>query len=169
MRKLLHDPPPPAPANVPQLSRLSDQMLSARDLQQAHMEEPQCAQCHRKIDPIGFGLENFDAAGKWRVEELIPAANKNQKDAYAPIDASGTMPNRQSFGDYFELRDRVAEQGSDFARGFTEYLISYGLGRPYGFTDYDLAEEILGQARRKENQTRTFIHALVQSEDFHRK
>jgi len=64
LRKLLNDPPPPAPPNVPQLSRLSGKPLSPRERLVAHQEQPQCAQCHRKIDPIGFGLENFDAIGR---------------------------------------------------------------------------------------------------------
>ncbi|MCB1086726.1 MAG: DUF1592 domain-containing protein, partial [Verrucomicrobiae bacterium] len=69
LRKLLHDPPPPAPANVPAITRLSGQVLTTRERLLAHQEEPQCASCHRKIDPIGFGLENFDAAGQWRTED----------------------------------------------------------------------------------------------------
>lgn len=169
MRKLLNDPPPPAPANVPQLSRLSEKRLSARELQIAHMEEPQCAQCHQKIDPIGYGLENFDAAGKWRSMERIIATKKNEEDSWAPIDPSGTLPNKTPFKDYFELRDRIAEKGDSFARGLTESLIEYGLGRPYGFTDYDLAQEILSEAKSSEYQSRTFIHALVQSEQFQQK
>ncbi|MCB1123400.1 MAG: DUF1592 domain-containing protein, partial [Verrucomicrobiae bacterium] len=71
MRCLLNDAPPPAPANVPQLSRLNGQFLSAREMQKAHQEEPQCAQCHRKIDPLGFGLENFNAVGSWRDLEIV--------------------------------------------------------------------------------------------------
>ncbi|NNE35029.1 MAG: DUF1592 domain-containing protein, partial [Rhodothermales bacterium] len=61
LKHLLHDPPPPPPANIPQLSRLSGEPRSGRDLQTLHQDAPQCAQCHRKIDPIGFGLENFTA------------------------------------------------------------------------------------------------------------
>ncbi len=69
LRKLLHDPPPPAPPNVPQLTRLEGKLLTSRERILAHQEEPQCASCHRKIDPIGFGLENFNAVGKWRTED----------------------------------------------------------------------------------------------------
>jgi hypothetical protein len=58
LRKLLHKPPPPAPANVPQLSRHDGKLLPARELLQTHMEEAQCSQCHRRIDPIGFGLDS---------------------------------------------------------------------------------------------------------------
>ena len=71
LRHLLNDPPPPPPANVPMLSRLDDKVLAVRELQKAHQEAPQCAQCHRKIDPIGYGLENFTAAGLWRDHEIV--------------------------------------------------------------------------------------------------
>lgn len=66
LRYLLNDPPPPAPPNVPQLSRHAGKLLPARELLEMHMEEAQCAQCHRKIDPIGYGLEHFNAVGLWR-------------------------------------------------------------------------------------------------------
>ena len=64
LKKVLNEPPPPAPANVAQLSRLESRLLTNRERLLAHQEQPQCAQCHRKIDPIGFGLENFDAVGR---------------------------------------------------------------------------------------------------------
>jgi len=159
LRYLLNDPPPPAPANVPQLSRLDDKSLTTRDRLRLHQEEAQCASCHRKIDPIGFGLENFTAAGKWRTQD------GHGKRAY-DIDPSGKFHNGPEFADYFELRDRIAEKENDFARGFTEALIGYGLGRPFGFTDEDLALEILATARKEQNSLSEFIHALVQSKAF---
>ena len=58
LRKLLNDPPPPAPANIPQIARLAGRLLTTEERLQAHQEEAQCASCHRRIDPIGMGLEN---------------------------------------------------------------------------------------------------------------
>ena len=80
LRKLLHDPPPPAPANVPQLSRLEGKLLPVRKLIDAHMEEAQCAQCHRNIDPIGYGLEHFNAVGLWRNSELVSGSHRKTKE-----------------------------------------------------------------------------------------
>ncbi|MCB1209551.1 MAG: DUF1588 domain-containing protein, partial [Verrucomicrobiales bacterium] len=167
LRKLLHDPPPPAPKNVPQISRLEGQVLTTRERLAAHMEEAQCAQCHRKIDPIGFGLENFNAAGKWRTTDHYEkkGVGKKQWD----IDPSGAFHNGPAFQDFFELRDLVAARQPDFAQGFTEALIEYALGRPYGFTDADLADEIVQQAKAKNFAIREFIQALVQSGTFRRK
>ena len=159
LRYLLNDPPPPAPPNVPQLSRLTDKPLTARERVLAHQEEPQCASCHRKIDPIGFGLENFTAAGKWRTED------KHGKKTY-DIDPSGKFHKGPAFADYFEMRDLIAQREDDFARGFTEHLIGYGLGRAFGFTDEDLAAGILASAKKEEFSVSEFIHALVQSKAF---
>ena len=159
LRHVLNDPPPPAPPNVPQLSRLADKPLTTREKLAAHMEEAQCASCHRKIDPIGFGLENFNAAGKWRVEE------KHGKKTHK-IDPSGAFHNGPAFADYYEMRDLIAAREGDFAQGFVEHLIGYGLGRPFGFTDKDLADEIVATAKSKQYTVSEFVHALVQSEAF---
>ena len=159
LRYLLNDPPPPAPPNVPQLSRLADKPLTARERVLAHQEEPQCASCHRKIDPIGFGLENFTAAGKWRTED------KHGKKTY-DIDPSGKFHKGPEFSGYFEMRDLIAQKENDFARGFTEHLIGYGLGRPFGFTDEDLANEITSAAKKEDHSVSAFVHALVQSKAF---
>jgi hypothetical protein len=168
LRCLLNDGPPPAPANVPQLSRLEGKMLSARELQKAHQKEPQCAQCHRTIDPLGFGLENFDAVGLWRKTETTTLKNKRKgigKKTF-PIDASGTMPDGTPFEDYFQMRDRIAEQQEAFARGLTENLIEYALGRPYGFTDHAMADRIIKRAKQNDYAVDEFIHGVIQSRRF---
>jgi hypothetical protein len=171
LRYLLNDPPPPAPANVPQLSRLADKPLNTREKLAAHMEAAQCASCHRKIDPIGFGLENFDAAGKWRTTKVYRTKKgRNWRNVKSwEIDASGAFHKGPAFADYFELRDLIAEREPDFARGFTEALLEYALGRPFGFTDEDLAKDILAAAKSKQYSVREFIQALVSSKRFKRK
>ncbi|HCN75601.1 MAG TPA: hypothetical protein DIT13_00225 [Verrucomicrobiales bacterium] len=166
LRKLLHDPPPPAPPNVPQLARLEGKPLTARERILAHQEEPQCASCHRKIDPIGFGLENFDAAGKWRTEDHF---EKGKVKKTWPIDPAAAFHNGPAFKDYFELRDLITARSDAFARGFTESLIEYALGRPFGFTDEYLAQSIISRAKAKDFVLREFIHALVSSDAFQRK
>ena len=186
LRYVLNDPPPPAPANVPQLSRLNDQKLTVRERVSAHQEEPQCASCHRKIDPIGFGLENFTASGLWRTsyasvagkqtkaEKRINKAAKKAGKTKTPvakpvrsgIDASGKFHNGPAFKDYYELRDKIAEQHESFARGYTEALIAYGLGRPFGFTDEDLADRVMATGRKYNYNAASFIHAVVASKEF---
>ena len=79
---------------------------------------------------------------------------------------SGKFHKGPEFSDYFEMRDLIAQKENDFARGFTEHLIGYGLGRPFGFTDEDLAIGILASAKKEEFSVIEFIHALVQSKAF---
>jgi hypothetical protein len=167
LRKLLHSPPPPAPPNVPQITRLEGKLLNTRERLMAHQEEPQCLQCHRKIDAIGFGLENFNAAGKWRTEEIYEKKGAGKKTW--PIDPAGQFHNGPAFKDYFELRDLIAAKPESFARGFTEALIEYALGRPYGFTDTVLADDIVAKAKLRNFTMIDFIAALATSREFGRK
>jgi hypothetical protein len=167
LRKLLHEPPAPAPPNVPQLNRLEDKLLSTRERLAAHQEQPQCAQCHRKIDPIGFGLENFNATGKWRTTEIYEKKGVGSKTW--PISPAGAFYKGTSFKDYFELRDQIAAHPEKFGRGFTEALVEYGMGRPFGFLDEPLATTILTEAQAKDYQMAAFIRALVLSETFQTK
>ncbi|MCB1077007.1 MAG: DUF1592 domain-containing protein, partial [Verrucomicrobiae bacterium] len=174
LRKLLHDPPPPAPANVPAITRLSGQVLTTRERLLAHQEEPQCASCHRKIDPIGFGLENFDAAGQWRTEDSYTAIDANGKiDPKSTktwtIDPSAAFHKGPAFNDYFALRDIIASGADDFARSFSEALVEFALGRPLGFRDEPLVTDMIGQAGKKDLAIREFIHGLVSSEEFRTK
>jgi len=164
---LLHDPPPPAPANVPQLSRLAGKPLSARDTLSAHTEQPQCAQCHQTIDPLGFGLENFDATGRWRTQETVFDARR--RPVKLPIDPSGSLPDGTAFANFDELRAGLAAHEDKLARSFSEGLIAYGLGRPFGFTDYDLAETLMQKGKAADFSPRAFVHALVQSDLFQSK
>lgn len=174
LRKLLNDPPPPAPANVPQLARLAGKSLTTRERLVAHQEEAQCASCHRKIDPIGLGLENFDAVGLWRTEDTSFATDANGKPILKTkktwqIDPSGALHRGPAFGDFFELRDVVAAKSDAFARGFSMALIEYGLGRPCGFSDEALLDGMVAAAERKDFAMREFVHALVRSKEFHTK
>jgi hypothetical protein len=166
-KHLLNDPPPPAPPNVPQLSRLESRLLSTRERFKAHQEEPQCASCHRRFDPLGFGLENFDAAGLWRTTDGYEKKGVGKKEWQ--IDPAGTLHQGPAFQDFFELREVVAKRGDDFATGFTEALLEYALGRPCGFADDELVQGILSQAKAKNWQLRQFFQALVASQEFQSK
>jgi hypothetical protein len=164
LRKLLHDPPPPAPPNVPQLSRFDGKPLSVRERLRMHQEQPQCGSCHRRIDPIGFGLENFDAAGRWRTRDAsVKEAAATQA---GEIDASGAFHGGPAFADFFELRHIVGGRIDAFATGFTESLLEYALGRPVGFSDDPLVRRIVAEAASEDYSVRAFIEAVVRSEAF---
>jgi mono/diheme cytochrome c family protein len=174
LRKLLNDPPPPAPANIPAITRLAGQVLTPRERLLAHQEDPQCASCHRKIDPIGLGLENFDAAGQWRTEDSYTAVDtagkpdQRSKKTWT-IDTASALHKGPAFQDYFALRDIIASKPDAFARGFSTALIEFALGRSIGFRDEPLIEEMLRESGRKNFAVREFIHTLVRSEEFHTK
>jgi hypothetical protein len=167
LRKLMHDPPPPAPKGVPQLSRLESKLLTARERILAHQEQPQCAQCHRKIDPIGFGLENFDAVGTWRTKDGYEKKGVGKKEW--EIDPSGVFHRGPAFGNFAELRDRIAERKEPFARGFAEALVEYALGRGVGFSDEELLDSIVQSAAKEQYAIRAFVQAMVQSRAFQTK
>lgn len=164
LRKLCNDPPPPAPPNVPELKRIATGM-TVRERLRLHQEEPQCAQCHRKIDPVGFGLENFDAVGQWRTEDRQPGLPA----AKAAIDPAGAFHRGPAFHDFYELRELIAAQPERFARGFTSALIAYALGRPFSFVDEELAESMVSGAAANNFVVRDFVHRVVASKAFQTK
>jgi len=178
LRKLMHDPPPPAPPNVPQLTRLEGQQITTRERLRMHQEQPQCAQCHRVIDPIGFGLENFDAAGRWRTEEHFHGRDWVVKNALAgkvvkkswPIEPSGAFYGGPSFKGFFQLRDQLASRHADaFVRGLIENLYAYALGRPVSFADRETLDGLLAVAKQKGCGLRDIVHAIVSTSEFQTK
>jgi len=124
LENLLNAPPPPPPPNVP---NLDDAKIAAdatlRERMDAHRNNAICASCHSRMDPIGFGLENFDAVGNWR-----------EKDGKT-IDASGTLPDGRTFHGPVELTRLLREDGDAFARCLAEKMTIYALGR--GLEPYD--------------------------------
>lgn len=174
LRKLLNNPPPPAPANIPAITRLADQVLTTRERMIAHQQDAQCASCHRRIDPIGFGLENFDAVGLWRTEDSYQVRDENGKPVANKkktwtIDPASAFHNGPAFKDFFEMREQIAARSDEFARGFSLALTEYALGRPVGFRDEPLLADMLLVAKKKDLALREFILALVLSEEFHTK
>ncbi len=172
LRKLMNDAPPPAPANVPQIARLAGKVLTTRERLQMHQEDAQCASCHRKIDPVGFGLENFDAVGLWRTEDTYQVKDEQGKPVKGasktwPIEASATLHKGPAFKDFFGLRNIIASRSDAFAKGFSTALIEYGLGRTIGFRDEPLIDEMVTAAKNDKLGVRAFLKALVSSKEFH--
>lgn len=176
LRKLMNTPPPPAPANVPQLSRLNEQKLTARERLTAHQEQAQCAQCHRRIDPIGFGLENFDPGGLWREVDTYKPGEYLRRDAEGKlvvatysIDPSGAFHKGPSFANYFELRDRIAEHGDGFLCGLIENLYEYALGRPTSFADVEAIDGLVAAAKAEGGGLKSIVKNLIATPEFQTK
>src|SRR5262249_54315842 len=125
LNNLLGSPPPPPPADVPALEETevaSD--VSLRKQLEIHRSNPTCAACHSKMDVLGFGLENYDAIGRWRT-----------MDGKAPIEPGGIMPNGASFRTAAEMRNVLLASLPQVSRCLTEKIMMYALGR--GMQQYD--------------------------------
>ena len=139
-----------------------------------HQEDAQCASCHRKIDPVGFALENLDAVGQWRTEDTYQVMDEKGKPVKGAvktwqIEPSGQLHKGPAFRDYFEFRNIVASRSEAFAKGFSEVLLEYALGRPTGFRDEPLVAQMVRDAGQNNLALRGFIHSLVASSEFHTK
>ena len=86
--------------------------------------------------------------------QLDPAPLKSNflSDTQLPIDSTGTLPDGTPFADFADMRKKISARQDDFARGFTEHLIEYGLGRPFGFKDLNLADDMISQARKERHE-----------------
>ena len=165
LRKFLDRPPPPAPANVPMLdpSDLGDR--SIRETLAVHMTKPQCSSCHRRIDPLGFGLENFDPVGLWR-ESVLSADGTKQFS----IEPAGLMPDgRRSFSSPEEMKDWMMEDRDAFLTGLTKAMMTYGIGRKVGFPDQVEVERVVAVTAAKGYGLRTLIHEIIRSKPFQTK
>ena len=137
---ILNDPPPAPPPNVPELDAGAEPLASMRSLVELHQTKAQCASCHARFDFIGLGLENFDAIGLWRDEELVTEAQearqipKRPKKIY-PIDAGGELPNGETFEDLYGLKSALMKEERAVAGSLFEGLLCYALGRDVSFTD----------------------------------
>jgi hypothetical protein len=127
LENLLGAPPPQPPDDVPELEETQvGESASLRQQLEQHRAAAACAVCHDQIDPIGFGLENYDAVGAWRTH-----------DGKIPIDASGTLPDGSSFNGARELVAVLKGQSGAFTRNLSEKMLTYALGR--GLEPYDSA------------------------------
>jgi hypothetical protein len=136
LEELLDAAPPPPPPNVPDLSKqdtAENAKLTLRQRTERHRTDPACAACHRIMDPLGFGLENFDAIGRWREVD----------DYGAPIDALGELPGRQHFNTPAELRRILMSHKDQFVRAFTGKLLAFSLGRRLSGYDEVVVDDIV--------------------------
>ena len=168
---LLNDPPPPPPPNVPELDAGANPLASVRSLVELHQTKAQCASCHARFDFIGLGLENFDAVGLWRDEELVTEAQEAQqvsrrpKKIY-PVDASGELPNGETFKDVHGLKAALMKEERAVAASIFEGLLCYALGRDVSFTDLPMIEKALNELEPDDFPVRAMIKKIVTSEPF---
>jgi hypothetical protein len=148
----------PLPAPPPGVDSLNDSSITATTLRERleeHRSKAECASCHSHLDPLGCGLENFDAIGAWR-----------DRDGTDPVDASGVLPDGRSFRGPAELRTLVADRPADFVRCLTEKLTIYALGRGLSDADGRAIERIVTHAARNDYRFSSLVIALVRSDLF---
>lgn len=157
LEEILGTPPPPAPPDVGDLPEeaSTDKNASIRDLLTVHRANPTCANCHQKMDPIGFGLENFDPTGRWR-------------DSYGekPIVAWDTMPSGEIFSGPAQLKKILLSKEDDFGRVLSEKMFIYATGRNVGFVDELFIQRLVKNLKENRFDTEKFIIELVSLEPF---
>lgn len=147
---------PPPPADVPALDEGAvGTSMSLRQQMEKHRADPMCSTCHNKMDPLGFGLENYNGIGKWRT-----------MDGKFPVDASGTLPNGKSFTSPAEMRALLKDQMPQFARAMTEKMLTYALGRGLGPNDHRTEEDIERRWAASGYAFQTLIYEVVHSLPF---
>ncbi len=153
---ILNSPPPPPPANVPSLDE--DAVGSSASLRQQleqHRKNVVCASCHARMDPLGFGFENFDAVGAWRT-----------LDGKFPIDPSGVLPDGKAFRGAQELKVILREQKDTFAEGLTEKLLTYALGRGLDRSDQPAMKQIVARMAVDNYKFSSLLLGIVDSAPF---
>jgi len=156
LETVLGDPPPSAPPNVPSLEQAkADDHASLRERLEIHRSNPSCAGCHKLIDPIGLGLENFDATGRWR----------DQEDG-REILAQGSLVDGKTFTGPTELIKILSDRTPDVAKNFTQRLLTYALGRGLQRADRCDVDKILAHAQQNRYTIKSLILEIVQSDSF---
>jgi hypothetical protein len=159
LENLLGAAPPPPPDNVPALneSNLGTEVSLRQRLEQ-HRRDPSCSPCHNAMDPIGFGLENYDAVGAWRT-----------MDGKFPIESSGTLPDGRKFSGSRELKAIVKGQSEQFVRNVTEKLLTYSLGRGLERFDRPTVDAISRQVAANNYKFSSLVLEVVKSTPFRMK
>ncbi|MEI6342343.1 MAG: DUF1592 domain-containing protein [Verrucomicrobiota bacterium] len=156
LEQILGEHVPPPPPDIPALDTQESkgaQGLTLRQRTELHTKNPVCANCHRTLDPIGFGLENFDAIGRWR----------DRNEAGIPIDSAGKLPAGSAFANPAELKRLLAARESDLARNLTERFMAYALGRPLEGYDEVVIDQLMARIAADGYQVRTILTEVITS------
>ena len=157
LETILGDPPPPPPPNVPELEE-SASSVSSESLRQRlelHRQNVACAQCHDRIDPLGFGLENYGVLGRWR-------------DKYEghTVYARGALPDGTTFSGPAELKLALLGRKDQFVRHLTKKMLGYALGRGLTYYDYCAVNSIVDKLRANDYKSHHLLFGIIQSVPF---
>jgi hypothetical protein len=154
---LLADPPPPPPPSAGSLPEATGELAdkSLRERLEAHRADPSCAVCHKRMDPLGMAMENFDAVGRWR-----------EFDGEDKIDAHGELPDGRKLSGPASLRDVLLEDYPRVRRCIAERLLIYSLGRGLEPADECAINEIVAAAEANGETFSSMVRAIVKSAPF---
>lgn len=156
LEQILGERVPPPPPDIPELEeqpRNEVEGLTLRQRTELHQSEVTCRNCHKVLDPIGFGLENFDAIGRWR----------EKNDEGLAIDSAGKLPSGESFSSPAELKGLLAKREADIARNLAERLMSYALGRQLEGYDDVVIDQLMVKIAKNQYLVRDIITEVVTS------
>ena len=159
LEQVLGEHIPPPPPNVPALEKQDKKKVANMTLRQRtelHRTNSVCANCHKVMDPIGFGLENFDAIGRWR----------DKDDSGAPIDAGGELPGGLKFNSPKELKAIIANRKEDLVRNLAEKLLAYALCRQIEGYDQIIIDNLLENISKDGYRMQSLITEVVTSYPF---
>ena len=157
LEQILGTPPPPPPADVPELSEEKQDVSSAslRKRMEVHRRNPACANCHAKMDPIGFALENFNAVGAFRT-----------KDGDFDVDATGQFADGTKFTGAADLKAIVMQRKQEFTRCLIEKLLTYAVGRGIEYYDRPTVEKIVQALPGEKYKFSALVKQIVKCDAF---
>ncbi|MBC7966821.1 MAG: DUF1592 domain-containing protein, partial [Fuerstia sp.] len=157
LENILGEAPPPPPPGVPPLEEAAKDVsgLSLRERLEIHRKDPGCASCHKTMDPLGMGLENFDAVGRWR-----------DKEGERDVDATGELPGGEKFSGPIELIGIIRGRQEQFHRAFAERLLTYALGRGLEYYDKCAVDQALVLMKQRGNRFSALVEGIVTSDPF---
>ena len=154
---IFNDPPPPPPNDVPPLNEdASDENLTIREKFAKHRENPDCAGCHSRLDPLGFALENFDITGRWR----------DKYENGRTVDASGTLLRKYEFKDIVRFKESITKEDRRFAKAFTAHLMRFALSRELTPGDTLTIDRIINKTANKNFRLRSLLKEVIRSKSF---
>ena len=154
---IFNDPPPPPPNDVPPLNEDSGaKNLTIREKFAKHRENPDCAGCHSRLDPLGFALENFDITGRWR----------DKYENGREVDASGTLLRKYPFKDIVLFKQALVKENKRFAKAFTSHLLRFALSRELSPADSLTVEAIVERVEKENFRLKSLIREIILNDSF---
>jgi hypothetical protein len=156
LENIVGSPPPPPPPDVPELEEAKEAKGSLRERLEKHRENAMCASCHARMDPIGFGFENYDGVGKWR-----------DKDGEHAVDSAGKLLSGEDFRDAGELKKILADKKRDeFLECLASKMLTFALGRGMEYYDRTSLDGIVKRLSKNQYRFGALVQGVVASPAF---